>query len=499
MTVSITKVLATLPSGADGGDLDWTQVGMYLAKYCNTDVDIQRAKRHVLREELYRDGGVNHMESMIDTLFLDADVREKRKRFVKHARFTNPLRRIVHALSTVYTEPARRIVDGDEDNKKLQRVLDLVRMDERSIDIGRLLNLHRAVLVGFRVRKLSDGTSEPVLDIVSPANARAVVHPNDSTLIVGWLIRTDYRPAGAGTPPAWTLWTDHESVQLTDAMKPIADTYREHGLGVCPWVPVTLGAPWAQQTCEGEDLVGAHLMTWLAHVLLLKETKSATKIAVVNGVDPRTARGQSMDSDVPAELGDGQSMTTVDPSMDLTMFEDVANHIVRHAGLNYQIPPSVLEHQGVQSAEARELMMIPLKELRRQQQLPLRRFEERLARVIAAVLKVDMPELAFDASTFRVEFAETTTPLDPMKQFELFEKMRAAGLTNSVEFLAEILRPGLSPEAAAAVIKANIDIETARNEWMRPLAAIAGSLRAGVPTPAPPTNDNAPPKPPEET
>ena len=43
------------------------------------------------------------------------------------------------------------------------------------------------------------------------------------------------------------------------------------------------------------------------------------------------------------------------------MFRDVADHIVRHAGLNYGLPPAIVEHQGAQSAEARELLLIPLK------------------------------------------------------------------------------------------------------------------------------------------
>lgn len=491
MTISIRQVLGTLPSGTAGLMLDDGALGAYLAKYCNTEEDKERARRHALREELYRDGGVNHMLGMIDTLFMDMDVREKRKRFVRYARFTNPLRRIVHALSTVYTEPARRRIEGAT-NDVYQRVLELVRMDEVTIDVGRLLNLHRALLVGFRVRVMPDGTREPVIDIASPANARAVLHPNDSTIIVGWLIRTDYRSASEEAPPEWTLWTDHESVQLDGSMRPIAGTYLAHELGVCPWVPVTLGAPWSQRTCEGEDLVSAHTMTWLAHVLLLKETKSATTVSVVSGADQRTARGQALDSDIPLEVGEGQSVTTIDPSMDLSMFRDVADHIVRHAGLNYGLPPAIIEHQGSQSAEARELLLIPLKELRRQQQLPLRRFEERFARVMAAVLTKDMPELAFDATAFRIEFAETATPLDPLKQLELFHQLRADGLTNSVEFLAEVLRPGLTPEEAAKIIKANIDVETARNDWMRPLAAIAGSLARG-PSPAAPQNQDAKP------
>lgn len=481
MTVSIFDVLATLPSGKSGMRLEPDELGKYLADHCNTDEDRDRAKRHALREELYRDGGVQHMNRLIEVWFKDTETRELRKHFVPYARISNALKRITRELATVYSEPAKRSVNGPTD-EIYQHLLELVRMEERALEISRLLNLHRALLVGFRVRQLPDGKREPVLDIASPANARAVLHPNDNTLVVGWMIRTSYRSARRTSLPAWTLWTDHESIQLRENLTPIMDTYSVHGFGVCPWIPITLSPPaagfWPGH--EGEDLVAAHIATWFNNVLLLKEGKSATKQSVVQGDGATSARGQGADSEIPAELADGQSITTIDTSMDLSMFRDTADHVVTHAGLNYNLPPAVLTHQGTQSAEARELIRLPLKGLRKEQQVPLRRFERQLAIVMSAVLAVDLPAMCFDVSTWSVVFAESETPLNPIAQHDLFLKRRASGHANTIDHMME-LRPGLTFEQATEEVMANLAIETWRNEEMRGLQAISGSLGASTP------------------
>lgn len=492
MTVSIRSVLATLPSGNVGQELTWDELGEYLQKFCNTDADKKRGADHALRDELYRDGGVQFMEGMIDKWFSDEKVRELRKAWVPFARFNNTIRRVVHELATVYSEHAKRMV-GAKTDAAYQEILERVHMNERALEISRLLNLHRSLLVGFRVRKLGPdtvtadgktepGEREPVLDVITPAGFRPVLHPNDNTLVVGWLVRTSYRSVRESNLPAWTLWTDHESVHLRSDMTPITDTYQTHDIGVCPFVPVVLGAPspgfWPG--CEGEDLVAAHVAIWFNNILLLKESKSANKQAIVQGDGARTARGQAADSEVPNEVGDGQTVTTIDTSMDLSLFRDTTDHVVSHAGLNYNIPPAIMNHQGVQSAEARDLMRIPIELLGRQQRVPLRRFEAQLAVVMALVLRLDMPSLAFDPIGWRIEFADSRTPLDPIKEQELFEKRRAAGLDNSEDMWLRS-HPGATREDADAALDRNIKVETKRNDRMRPLQAISGSLGANAP------------------
>jgi len=476
-TVSLFEVLATLPSGAIGiGPLDLDEMTRYLQAQYATPEEQARNQRHAVRDELYRDGGESTMRTLIEDQFRDATVKELRKKWVPYARFNNVSRRIVNELSTVYSEPAKRFVD-DATNPIYQDLLAMVRIDERMVEASRLLNLHRALLVGFRVRVKPNLEREAVLDVVTPANARAIMHPNDNTLVVAWMIRTSYRTArGLGDEPKWTVWSDHESFQLREDLSVIGGSVQVHELGVCPWVPVVLGPPspgfWPG--FEGEDIKAAHLAIWFNNVLLLKESKSATKQTIITGDGTSTPRGQAADSEVPGELADGQSVNTVDMSMDLDMFSSTTNHILQHVAQNYGLSPALVEHQGVQSAEARELMRLPLREIRRQQQVPLRQFERELCVVMSAVCKVDLPSMTFDPSGFRIEFSESETPLDPIAEQTLFEKRRTAGLDNTVAMWMRS-HPDATPDEAKSAIEENYLLETWRVDLMKELMALNGS------------------------
>jgi hypothetical protein len=270
-------------------------------------------------------------------------------------------------------------------------------------------------------------------------------------------------------------------MHLRENLSVIGDSYQTHPLGLVPWVPVTLEPPCAGfwPGNDGEDLVAAHVSIWFANVLQLKETKSATKQAIVTGDGANTARGQSGDTEVPAELSDGQKLTTVDMSMDTSMFRDTADHVLEHAAQNYGMPAQVINHAGVASGEARELLRLPLKERRKHQQVPLRRFEKRFVVVTAAVLKADAPDLAFDPAGFFVEFSEPDIQLSPADEMNLFEARRAAGLDNTVAFIQR-LHPGMTEEQAEDELEKNIAAELARTTLMRPAAAINGAATGGV-------------------
>lgn len=491
---SIVDVLATLPSGAPSAALRAEELSRYLKEHCDTDGEKERNKRHALRDELYRDGGNGVMSNVIDALFEDTDIRKKRKAFIPYAKFNNALKRMVNEMATTHSEPAKRLVSEGDDN--YQKLLKAISIDEQMLQVSRLANLHRALLIGFRVRMKPDGTREPVLDIATPANVRAVLHPNDDSLVVGWMIRCNYRTARRSNGPKWTLWTDRESVQLRDDLTVIGDSWQSHDFGVIPWVPLTLGpqCPGFWPGSEGEDMVAGHIAIWVQNILLLKESKSATKQTVITGDGTSMMRGQGADSESPNELTDGQSVQTLDTSMDLSMFRDTADHVLQHLAQNYGMSPAIIGHEGAQSAEARELMRMPLKEIRRQQQTPMRRAEQQLARVMSAVCRVDLPDHNFSADDWRMEFAESETPLDPISEMTLFEMRRKAGVDNTVLFLQRRY-PGITPEAALEMIAENVLVETERNRLMRPLMQISGSMGAQMPGAGQPSTDedgNAP-------
>jgi hypothetical protein len=489
-TRSILEIMAELPSGAMpmGADgvlkLSWDELGVHLGRELGKLEEKERNANHALRDQLYSDGGCRYMCGVIDKVFKDPDVKQKRKEWVPYARFTNPLKRIINKISTVYARPAKRSVKKGDDN--YQALLTAIRMDESMLQLSRLLNLHRALLVGFRIRRAPSGELQPVLDIATPANVRALCHPNDDKLVVGWLVRTCYKPVRVSSDtPIWNLWTDHERVGLRDNLSVITSSYVEHKLGVNPWTPVTLSPPqsgfWPGE--EGEDLVAARIAVWMQGVLMLKESKSATKQPVLSGDGSSMARGQAADSENPIELADGQQVTTIDMSMDLDLFRETADHVTNHAALDYGMSEAALNNQGVQSAEARELMLQPLYEIRDQQQTPLREFERALVVKMSAVCKVDAverPDMQFEPEGFELQFGNEKMKLEPAKEHELFEKRRSAALTSTVKFMCES-RPGLEPAQAQLELEENIKQETLRNELMRPLQAISGSMGADTP------------------
>ena len=476
MTVSIFDALAVLPSGKKGPRLTPEELADYLSANYGTDGERDRNAHHCLRDELYRDGGEGHMRSFITRVFKDPTVRDLRLEFVKYARYNNPTKRIVNEIATTYSESAKRIVPNK--NEEYQELLKAVRMDERALEIDRLLELHGALLIGFRVGERPDGTRYPALDIATPSNVRAIVHPNDDTLVIGWMIRCSHRSARKDDSgvPAWVLWTDHESMHLRDDLTVIGSSYQTHDLGVCPWVPVSIMPPaagfWPGN--YGADLVAGHISIWFQSILSLKESKSATKQTVIQGDGTSMTRGQAMDTEVPGELADGQSISTVDMSMDLSMFQNLENHILYGLAHNRGMSPAIVDHQGVQSAEARQLMMQPLKEIRRRRQVPLRIFEGSLAVVMAVVCASDMPEFAFDPIGWRMEFAETEMPLDPNAEFDLFKKQREAGLISTKRWL--MAKYGMPEPEAVEHIKSCVKDETDRVVEMRTLQAMSGSM-----------------------
>ncbi len=213
---------------------------------------------------------------------------------MKYARYNNPTKRIVNEIATTYSEPAKRIVPNE--NEKYQSLLKAIRMDERALEIDRLLELHGALLVGFRVGERSDGTRYPALDIATPSNVRAIVHPNDDTEVIGWMVRCSHRTVRTEADiPSWVVWTDHESFYLRDDLSVIGSSHQVHDFGVCPWVPVSImpSGPGFWPGQYGADLVAGHVSIWFQSILSLKESKSATKQTVIQGDGTSMVRGQA--------------------------------------------------------------------------------------------------------------------------------------------------------------------------------------------------------------
>jgi hypothetical protein len=500
VTVSILQALAMLPTGEAGIPLSREELSDYLRDKAKLTSDGEKARneRHALRDRLYRDGGDDDMKKKIGEVFENEKVITKRRAFVELAKFSNVTKRIVGELSTVYAEPARRYVDGGAANQaKYDALLKALGFDEQMAVANQMLNLHRALLVGPRVRKNADGTREMVIDIATPSTVRAVLNPMDTTQVFGWLIRVDMplarTPAAWGErKPSWVLWTDHEWSYLDERLMPLG-AWVEHGLGLNRWVPLTYAAtatPGFWPGCEGEDLVSAHMMGWLAAILMVKETKSNTKQPLVQGDVSAMARDQVADSDVPILAPEGVTVTTIDVGTDPDVFIKTESHALKRTGNNYGLSMDVIEQQGAQSADAREIILAPLRERRRKQITIMRRFEHRLAEVMARICEVDMPDAAFSVEGWRIDFGETMALLSKKERLDIFEKERSLGLTDTVAFIMSE-NPDIDEDTARADQAEHIANETERITLMRGMQALSGAM--GTQSPAPDITQQQPP------
>lgn len=491
MGESIRNVLAESLLGP-GTALDWKDVSRHLREMINDNSNKARIADHRERQEFYMDAGHAHVDALIEKAMKKTLNRELRKEWVDAAGFNNVTRRIINAQSTVYQDPALRTVDNPTNNVGYQTAQQAFKMPERSRQWNRLSNLHRTLLVGCRVRNVGSQSApvlQPRIDIVTPAQILTLItSPKDQTRIEGAVIELG-GPKNKSTPYS-VLWTNHERGYLNGDGELMA-VPEPHGFDRMPFSLLKLDEDTdSLWSTFGRSLVAAHKSEWFTDVCLLKETKSATKQAVLAGDLTSVARDQVSDSETKLELPDGVAHSVVDMSMDLSMFRDTGNHIVDTIASSFGIAPSILRHEGVQSAEARDAMRVPLRELRLEQHSPLREFERDLAEVQSMVLAKDMPSLAFSTEGWRIDFADPQTPRSEKEQLEEFEHARRLRLTSTVK---NVMRrnPDLNREQAEAEIGENIADELWFHMMQRPFQALTGAMYGGDATTATPAETGA--------
>jgi hypothetical protein len=261
----------------------------------------------------------------------------------------------------------------------------------------------------------------------------------------------------------------------------MAETIVPNELGRIPGALLALDPPSdaLYDATTGEDIVAAHMAVWFENILLMKESKSATKQPILQGDNTNMARAQAADSEVAVEAPDGVLLTTLDLSMDLNMFRDTADHILERCAANHGIPPAILHHAGATSGYEIELRHIGIRERRIEQETPFRAFERELAGVMSHVVGLSAPQYAFDMAGWSINFGDVQAPQSPMEALTVFEAKRRLGLTDTVE---EVMRqdPDLDISGAASKLLGHIEIEIARNIAMRPLQEIQGSMAESV-------------------
>ena len=490
MTISIRTFLAQQLDNRKHADLGWDEVSSYIrVNYIEDQNEKDRRARALKRERLYRNDGAVYMHALIDATFSDTGIRDRLKKWAETAAFDNFLARIVNEHSTVYQEPAIRTVGGGDDSDDNQRYQLLQsRCDQHAVStmMNAKLTLHRAVLVGFKVRNngtIDEPRNAPVMEVVTPDQAFLIGHPNDPRNVVGVGVRIKTAYA-RGNGPAWVVWTEHEWFWL-DRHGGIVGKPQQHDIGRIPYVFVSLedGGATVWPGKAGEDLVNAAMAIWFSNVSLMKEQKASTKIPTISGDTTAAVRAQAADTEVAMELPDGTSVSTLELGMDLGKFTSVATHISEVAANNHGLSSALLRHQGVQSADARDLMRVPLREIRMKQQVPLRKYEREFVDVQLAVLGADgMTDLMFAVDGWSIDFADPQTPRSVKERNADFRESRQMGLDNTVAYLMRS-NPDLDAATAKAIILMNIDIETWRVASMKNLIAQSGSMGTPVPDP----------------
>lgn len=445
------------------------------SEYLNKTEQADRRNRNRLLHRYYNAVGDAEIEQLIGSVFKDKEIIAKRQEWVRRAKYNNVIRRVINEKSTAYTEPARRSVADKADNERYGLLLRECGFDQVALTINRWLNLHNSVAVGFRVRQHLDGRREPVVDIVTPDRFWAISHPTDRTRLIALVFEMASSGPRVGAAK-YMVVSDFERFRMTSSGHVMSETWEDNPFVRMPWVLARLSVTDLTEEWVNEDLRAAHEAVWFENVCLLKESKSATKVPVLTGDTSLAARGQMMDSEGAVVLPDGTAMAPYDSGMDLKMYLDVAENIADTACMNHGIAPQIRKHAGIQSADARDLLRVPLRELRLEQHVPLRAFESQFAEVMSMVCEKDLPERRFSTDGWSIDFGESQTPLGRKEENEVFEQERRLTLTSTAKEKAR-RNPDLTISTALVEMAEDVLLEEQRIRMLRPQMEASGEAQ----------------------
>lgn len=485
--VSPVKSIRETCARVEGGQLPaftWPELAEFFRRnYFDNPHEIARREKAARRQRLYDGGGDEQIVEMLEKLFSNRTVQRLREACVAFTKVQNPTKRICQEKGTVYLAPPRRTVSTEtdpENQAKLDEVVRQTNLDEVGQVINWLLILHKTLAILPRLRELPTGAVEPTINVTTPDRFYAVRDPLDAGLCVGIIYDLDCQIPIPGTVvPRWRFVGYKETFLISHTKEIMENSIIEFSDGEgMPGLLLTMDMPPGRllDPDASADIVAAHLDIWFFHILHLKEGKSATKQTIAQGDTSRAMEDQVDDTEAPICVPSGVTVTVVDRSMDFSKFLDDARKLYEACAANHGIPPELLRQGAVASADAREVLRGPLKELRVKQRPTFRTFERDLATILSRMLK-DHPAMSFTMDGWAVDFADPQGVRTKTEENQTFETERKLGLTNTPE---EIQRrnPDLTFDAARARMLANIAEETARNLALRPLAAASGSMGA---------------------
>lgn len=425
--------------------------------------EAERRKDMRVRLDLYKDRGRPHLEAVLDRLFKNPKVRALRKELLDLAEFQNLTKRIIREISTVYSEPATRTLkSGVTAQRKFKAFQESVSYDRKMRNINRLGNLGNNYLVWPDIRP--DGS--PVMRGVFPDKFVAIPHPNDPLMAVAYVVDQclDYAkptaPHYIGMSDTEYFWLDRDwrlikSKEFPDGMVP-------HNLGTLPALLWSAEEPdeTLLDSTTGRDMISAHLAVALINVMMMKHQKSGAKFPYASGDTSNITRGQAIDEENILELGEGVTLNTLDLGSDPDSYEKAVRMVIKQIAANRGIPETVFDlSYSASSGFEIELKRVGLREIRRDQILTFRPFEQKLAVLWAKV--VDGTEWAFNPDGMAIDFGDIETPQDPQAKLAYWEKLESMGLVNAIQMYMA-LNPEADEEEAAETIEKNLTMRRDR-------------------------------------
>jgi len=447
----LNEILGTLPSGAVVRLTD-DEMTRSLRETYNTDAERARRKTAKQRIDFYQDAGYSYFCDDLRTLFKNTRVLEWRKALLPFALFQNFTKRVVHEVSTVYSQPASRTIRAA--NERYQEFQRAVRQDRRMRKVNRYLNLVNDLIVYPWVEE----SGRPRLDVVTPDKFAVIAHPNDPAQFVGAII--DRIPRGKPLPTApHYMVCDAETWFYLDAdWRMVPNSRKPHGRGRIPVILAQREPPDGAllDSTSGEDIISAHRALALLNVLLLKHQKSGTRVPYATGDTSNVARDQPMDDEHLIELGEGVALGSLDLGADPENYIKAGRAIIKQAAANHGIPESVfdLSYQATSGFEI-ELKRVGLKELREEQILDYRPLERDLADLQSRVM-AGRP-LAFNVDGWAIDFGDVAQPQAPLDRLSYWDKLEQLGLANRVEMYLT-MNPELQLDEARAAVERNMDM-----------------------------------------
>ena len=484
------------------GTDDPVLVGNHLKTfYVENTAETKRRAHCALLDQFYEGKGDEEMERVIDIVYSDAKNAEKRKRYIRASldKYNNVIARIATEKATVYSEPPRRTIAGE--NEKYQAFLDLLAMDDAMAELDRKLAYQEDALLWYRVRQTPTGDREPLLEVVSPASFWAVCHPKDRTMLVA-VIFDQRMPMGKPEDPSYRVWTDDQTFVMNGKCEIFTGSIEAWPIGIMPGVLCSTRKPGTKPTlladCPSADLLSAQKAVRLQDIGLAKESISANRQTYVSGDTSATAMGQTADSESEVFLGEGVTANAIDRGNDLAQYRDSASYVVDSVSSNHGVPPSSLHQRDASSGAEVELRRIPIRELRKKRIPIMRRIEAKIAKVMSLVngarnviiddaevtIAGDLSEFAFSVDGWSIDFGEIQQPMTRAEENANFETERRLGLTDNYE--EEMRRnPDIKTiEAAEVIVHDRLQRQTRYVAEQKDLMALNGSLGSAVGDPS---------------